>query len=95
MNILEMRELLNQGKTIYDLPLRVTYYARVSTDFKEQETSLVNQNYYYKELIKNTPAWTYHVDSNKMMFEFPRKKYNRNAEPVRVKVTDVNLCIAI
>jgi len=59
MNILEMRELLNQGKTIYDLPLRVTYYARVSTDFKEQETSLVNQNYYYKELIKNTPAWTY------------------------------------
>lgn len=59
VNILEMRELLNQGKTIYDLPLRVTYYARVSTDSFSQESSLENQNYYYQELIKNTPAWTY------------------------------------
>ena len=52
MEILEMRELLNQGKTIYDLPLRVTFYSRVSTDLKEQETSLENQIYYYKELIQ-------------------------------------------
>ena len=59
MDILEMRELLNQGKTIYDLPLRVTFYSRVSTDLKEQETSLENQIYYYKELIQNTPSWTY------------------------------------
>ena len=40
MNILEMRDLLlNKGKTIYELPLRVTYYSRVSTDQKSQETS--------------------------------------------------------
>lgn len=60
MNILEMRDLLlNQGKTIYDLPLKVTHYSRVSTEFKAQETSLKNQEYYYKELIKNTPNWEY------------------------------------
>lgn len=59
VNILKMRDLLNQGKTIYELPLKVTFYSRVSTDSKEQETSLENQNYYYEKLIKNTPAWTY------------------------------------
>lgn len=60
MDILEMRDLLlNQGKTIYDLPLRVTDYSRVSTELKSQETSMVNQKYYYKDLILNTPNWTY------------------------------------
>lgn len=60
MNILEMRDLLlNHGKTIYDLPLRVTDYSRVSTDLKSQETSLANQKYYYKDLISSTPNWTY------------------------------------
>lgn len=57
MDILAVRDLLAKGKTIYDLPLRVTFYARVSTD--DQGTSIENQNFYYKELIKNTPAWTY------------------------------------
>lgn len=60
MNILEMRDLLlNHGKTIYDLPLRVTDYSRVSTDLKSQETSLANQKYYYKDLISSIPNWTY------------------------------------
>ena len=60
MNILEMRnELLSNGKTIYDLSLNVTDYSRVSTDSKSQETSMANQTYYYKNLILNTPNWTY------------------------------------
>ena len=32
MNLYEMRKALSSGKSIYDLPLRVTYYARVSTE---------------------------------------------------------------
>ena len=32
LDLYEIRIALNAGKSIYDLPLRVTYYARVSTD---------------------------------------------------------------
>ena len=38
-----LREQIRQGKTIYDLPLRVTFYARVSTEKVEQQGSLENQ----------------------------------------------------
>ncbi len=31
MNILKIRNEMRNGKTIFDLPLRVTFYARVST----------------------------------------------------------------
>ena len=49
----EIRNALAEGKTIYELPLKVTFYARVSTDKYEQKNSLVNQITYYKEFIKN------------------------------------------
>lgn len=43
-------------KTIYDLPLRVTFYARVSSEKDEQLDSLGNQIAYYQELIRKNPA---------------------------------------
>ena len=43
MDIYEIRNALTSGRTIYDLPLRVTYYARVSTDKDEQLHSLSAQ----------------------------------------------------
>ena len=46
-------------KTIFDIPLRVTFYARVSTDSKEQINSLTNQVTYYESFIKQNPAWTF------------------------------------
>ena len=46
-------------KTIFDIPLRVTFYARVSTDSKEQINSLTNQVTYYENFIKQNPAWTF------------------------------------
>ena len=46
-------------KSIYDIPLRVTYYARVSSDTDEQLNSLDNQIAYYEDLIKRNRAWTY------------------------------------
>ena len=46
-------------KSIYDIPLRVTYYARVSSDSDEQLNSLGNQITYYEDLIKRNKAWTF------------------------------------
>ena len=59
MNVLRIRNELRNGKTIFDLPLRVTFYARVSTDRDEQLNSLENQVQYYTELIQSKLNWTY------------------------------------
>ena len=59
MNVLKIRNELRNGKTIFDLPLRVTFYARVSTEKDEQLNSLENQVQYYTELIQSKPNWTY------------------------------------
>ena len=59
MDIYEIRQALNSGRTIYDLQLKVTYYARVSTDKDEQLHSLSAQVRYYTEFIRNCPNWTF------------------------------------
>ena len=46
-------------RTIYDLPLRVTFYARVSSESDEQLNSLGNQVSYYEDLISRNVNWTY------------------------------------
>ena len=51
------REL--KRRSIYDLPLRVTYYARVSSESDEQLNSLGNQISYYENLIRRNSAWTF------------------------------------
>ena len=52
MDLYAIRNMLGQGKSIYDLPLRVTFYARVSTDKDEQLNSLENQVKYFRNFIK-------------------------------------------
>ncbi|MGM9606344.1 MAG: recombinase family protein [Oscillospiraceae bacterium] len=59
MDIYDIRQALNTGKTIYDLPLRVTYYARVSTDKDEQLHSLSAQVSYYSDFIQKNPNWIF------------------------------------
>lgn len=59
MNVLRVRNELRNGRSVFDLPLRVTFYARVSTDKDEQINSLENQVQYYIELIRSRPSWTY------------------------------------
>ena len=59
MDLYTIRNELNTGKTIYDLNLRVTYYARVSTEKDEQVHSLKNQIEYYADFIKRNQKWTY------------------------------------
>ncbi len=58
MDIHSIRHLLKM-KSIYDIPLRVTYYARVSSESDEQLNSLTNQITYYEDLIKKNRNWTF------------------------------------
>ena len=58
MDIHNIRLELRQ-KTLYEIPMRVTFYARVSTDSEEQLNSLTNQVSYYEEMIGKNTAWTY------------------------------------
>ena len=48
-----------ERKTIFDLDIRVTFYARVSTTREEQENSVENQIMFFTDMIKNNPHWTY------------------------------------
>lgn len=59
MDLYEIKQALNTGKNIYDLPLRVTYYARVSTDKDEQLHSLSAQVQYYSQFIQACPNWRF------------------------------------
>lgn len=58
MDILEIRTLL-RTKPIYDIPMRVTFYARVSSDSDEQLNSLDNQIAYYENFIKKNEKWIF------------------------------------
>lgn len=58
MDLYELRRELNAGRSVYDLPLRVTFYARVSTDRDEQLHSLQAQIGYYADFIGKNPNWT-------------------------------------
>ena len=58
MDLYKIREEL-KSKSIYDLPLRVTYYARVSTDKYEQLNSLDNQVGHFEDLIKGNKNWIF------------------------------------
>ena len=58
MDIHNIRQLL-KTKTIFDIPMRVTFYARVSSENDEQLNSLGNQIQYYESLIRKNTNWTY------------------------------------
>lgn len=58
MDIHSIRQKL-RTRSIYDIEMRVTFYARVSTDSDEQKNSLGNQIGYYEDFIKRNKAWTF------------------------------------
>ena len=92
MDILAARKELRK-KTIYDLPLRVTYYARVSTDKDEQLNSLDNQVKYYEELIRKNKAWTFvpgYIDEGLSGISTKkREKFNRMVEDGKAGAFDL------
>lgn len=59
MEVRKIRAEMRNGRSFYDMPLRVTFYARVSTDQDEQINSLENQVQYYTELIQSKPNWRF------------------------------------
>lgn len=54
---MNVRKELELGKNICELPLRVCYYARVSTDHELQATSIVNQVDYFKKYVESFSKW--------------------------------------
>lgn len=59
MNFTEISKMIMNGEKIYNIPLRVCFYARVSTDNDVQLNSLENQLNYYEDYIKSKKSWTY------------------------------------
>ena len=58
MDIHSIRQELKR-RSIYDIALRVTYYARVSSESDEQLNSLGNQISYYEDFIKRNAHWEF------------------------------------
>lgn len=50
---------LYKTTSIYNMPLRVAHYDRVSSDTLQQLNSLANQNLFNEEMIRKNPNWTY------------------------------------
>ncbi len=58
MDVHSVRQMM-RTKSIYDIPLRVTFYARVSSEKDEQLNSLDNQISYYRDFIKKNVNWEF------------------------------------
>lgn len=59
LTLYEMKQAFLQGKTIFDLPLKVSFYARVSTEKDEQINSLKNQIKFFENYIMKNVNWTF------------------------------------
>ena len=59
MDLYAVRKQLSMGVPLASLKLRVTDYARVSTNAHEQKKSLQNQVEHFEQYIKENPNWTY------------------------------------
>ncbi len=72
-----------ERKTIFDLSLRVTFYARVSTTREEQENSIEHQVTYFTEMIQSNPNWTFvdgYVDKIRGEHAVNREEFMRMIE---------------
>lgn len=54
---MNIREQVKKGVSIYEMPLLVCYYARVSTEHELQATSIVNQVDYFEKYIASISKW--------------------------------------
>ncbi len=59
MDLYIIRKQLNMGIPLTNIKLKVTDYARVSTDNIRQKKSLQNQIEHFDKYIKDNPNWTY------------------------------------
>ena len=59
MDLSKIRNEIYKGESIYNIPLRVTFYVRVSIGKDVQLNSLDNQILYFENFIKDNRSWTY------------------------------------
>ena len=60
MDIYEIANRMKlERKSIFDIPLRVTFYARVSSKTDEQLNSIANQIQHFKEFINAAENWSF------------------------------------
>ena len=94
MDIHTTRQQL-RTRSLYELPLRVTFYARVSSESDEQLNSLGNQVQYYETLIKKNKAWTFvpgYIDEGLSGISTrKRENFNRMVEDAAINKFDLIL----
>ena len=91
MEVRKIRAEMRNGRSFYDMPLRVTFYARVSTDQDEQINSLENQVQYYTELIQSKPNWKFvpgYVDEGISGGSTKRDNFNRMIRDAKAGMFD-------
>ena len=92
MDLCKIRNEISKGESIYNIPLRVTFYARVSSEKDEQLNSLDNQISYYTNLIKDNPTWEYvpgYIDEGiSGISTQKRENFNRMIKDAREKKFD-------
>lgn len=92
---MDIHEIRNKMKvmSIYDIPMTVTFYARVSSEKDEQLNSLDNQVSYYTELIKSNTKWTYaegYIDEGiSGISTQKRENFHRMIEDARLGMFDL------
>ena len=91
-----MKQALANGKTIFELPLKVSYYARVSTEKEEQINSLKNQVTFFEDYIRKNANWTFiygYVDEGISRDNFFKKrKFYENDRRCKEQKVRPNCC---
>ena len=96
---MDIYELINkmsvEHKTIFDMPLKVTFYARVSTKKDEQLNSQENQIQTFTDLIKNNNNWTFvegYVDTIRGESTTNRNNFKRMIADGKSGLFDLIIC---
>ena len=94
MDIYSTRERIRKENINFmNLPLRVTFYARVSTDFNVQLNSFDNQITYYTDFIRKNPNWEYvdgYVDEGiSGVSTAKRERFNEMIEDAKAGMFDL------
>lgn len=96
MNIYELIDRIAiEHKTIFDIPLRVTFYARVSTKKDEQLNSQENQVQTFTELIQNNKEWTLvngYVDTIRGESAANRENFKHMIADAKAGLFDLIIC---
>lgn len=96
MNIYELIDKMAlEHKSIFDMPLRVTFYARVSTHSDEQLNSQENQIQTFTDLINKNSKWTFvdgYVDTIRGESAANRNNFMKMIEDSKTDKFDLIIC---